>query len=148
MTETRFPEIDSEGWLDGLADYQRRAIDEQLQAGRSAEEVAEKWLNHAGADANAAFGVGGALKSYFANLLGELDAFVCGDSRYEKEQAEATALWDKGGKPALVAFAATAIAPQVGLAAVAIVPAVALMFSVIGKAGLAAYCTTRGRPLT
>ena len=143
MTNEEFPPIGGEGWLADLPAYQKSVINELLSAGKTEEEVAEYWLNRAGADNNVGFGTGGSLKTYYTNLREELDAFICGEARYEKERSEAAVLWNKGGKPAVVAFVTTVVAPQVGLAAAALIPAVALTFSVIGRAGVAAYCKTR-----
>jgi hypothetical protein len=129
-------------WLSAVPAAQASVVREMLSAGQTEEQVAELWLNQAGAATNFGFGTGGALSSYFANVRAEFVGFVCGDEKYAKEREEALALWRKGGQVTLVAGVAGIIATTLGLAATALVPVVALLFSIVAKLGVNAFCAT------
>lgn len=145
MDEIDWASLGTEGWLDAIPIAQRGAIASLIETGKSEEEIAELWLNRIGPESNAGFGAGGSISTYFSNFREEIDAFVCGDARYANERKQAKSIWEKQGRNGLVALVAGCIATNIGLAAVALVPVVALLLSLIGKMGTGAYCKTRGK---
>jgi len=130
------------GWFDGLPSSQSEAILRLIGAGKSEEEVGELWLSQTGSPNTAGFGVGVPIQSFYANVKREFVAFVCGDEKYKKEREQAAMIWNREGKVGLVSITAAVIASTVGLAAVAVVPVVALLFSSAAKIGLNAFCET------
>ncbi len=86
------------------------------------------------------------MQSFYANVKAEVIAFVCGDAKYQAERTQAEAIWKTHGKIGLVAAVAAAISPYVGLAAAAIIPVIALLFSLAAKVGLNAFCKSCGMP--
>lgn len=135
-------DLTSGGWLEGLPAAQSRVVQELLRAGNSEEEVGELWLSRTGAASTVGFGVGGPIQSFYANVRREFLAFVCGDSKYEEERRQALEIWNTQGKVGLVSMVAAVVAAAVGLAAAAVVPVVALLFSLAAKIGLRAFCET------
>lgn len=135
-------ELTPDGWLDGLSSTQKDIIGDFLLAGQSEEEVAELWLSQAGSATTAGFGTTGPLQSFYKNVLREMVAFICDESKYVKERAEAASIWQKHGKIGLVSFVAILVSSQVGLASAAITPVVALIFSSAAKVTKNAFCTT------
>lgn len=133
-------ELTPSGWFDGLPNSQSKAILRLIDAGKSEEEVGELWLSQTGSPNTAGFGVGGPIQSFYANVKREFVAFVCGDEKYEKEREQASTIWNNQGKIGLVSMTAAVIASTVGLAAAAVVPVVALLFSLAAKIGLNAFC--------
>jgi hypothetical protein len=140
MANLDFGNLGQEGWLDVLPGFQRTAIAELLAAGKTEEEVAELWLSRTGPEVTAGFGTAGNISSYFKNFRTEMDAFICGDTRYATERAQAALIWQQGGRNGLVPLVAGVIATKVGLAAVALIPVVALIFALVAKIGVGAYC--------
>jgi hypothetical protein len=145
MTAMDLSNLGTEGWLEAISASQRGVIIELLQTGKTEEEISELWLNRIGPDANAGFGTAGSIMTYFSNFRIEMDAFICGDSRYANERAKVSSIWEKQGKSGLIALVAGCIATKIGLAAVVVSPAVALFFHMVTKMGVGAYCKTRGQ---
>ena len=137
-------DLPNDGWLETLSPAAKLSIEDMLSGGQNEEQVAEVWLSCAGPQTNVGFGATGAVQAYFANVRSEFAAFVCGDARYEKQRADAVLLWERGGQPSLVTAAAGWIATTAGLATAAIVPVIALLFSILAKIGVAAFCTSCG----
>lgn len=145
MATFELPAVDVD-WLSAIPNPQAGVVREMLSAGQTEEQVAELWLNQAGATTNFGFGAGGALSSYFANVRAEFVSFVCGDEKYNSEREAALTLWKKGGQVTLVAGVSGFLATTLGLAATAIVPVVALLFSILAKLGVNAFCATCAPP--
>lgn len=143
MINLDFINLDAEGWLEVIPPYERATISDLLKAGKTEEEIAELWLSRAGPEANSGFGGVGNLQTYFSNFQNEIDAFICGDSRYKSDRTKATKILKDQGKEGFTIFISGLIATKIGLAAVAIVPVVALVFSITTKIGAEAYCKTR-----
>lgn len=139
-------EITEGGWLDGLPLSQRNSINRMLDSGKTEEEVAILWLSKPGPGTN--FGFGGSRDSggnvLFYNIKIEFIKFVCGSDKYNKEREKSSQIWNKAGKPGVVTFIAATISPHTGYAVVAIVPIVALLFSITAKVSVGAFCTTYG----
>lgn len=126
-------ELTKDGWFDALPASQTSLIKHMLEAGKSEEEIATLWLERTGPEATAGFGAVGGTKLFFVNVKQEFDAFLCDDTRYKDERQEAIRIWEKEGKVALVSMVSAVIASQVNLALAAIVPVVALLFSLCAK---------------
>ena len=133
-------ELTPEGWFDGLSAIQSETLQTLISGGESEDEVGELWLSKTGSQNTAGFGTGGPIESFYANVKREFVAFICGDAKYEKEREQASAIWNGQGKVGLVSMTAAVIASTVGLAAAAVVPVVALLFSLTAKIGLNAFC--------
>ena len=134
-------ELTEGGWLNALPASQEQMVQTFLTNGMSEDQIAEKWLSQIGSTSTAGFGSGGAIQSFYANVKQEFVAFVCGDAKYEEERARAAAIWRSQGKVGLVSMVAALVATTVNLAAAAIVPVIALLFSLAAKIGLNAFCT-------
>lgn len=133
-------ELTTGGWFEGLPRAQAQTLSNLLDSGSSEDEVGESWLTKAGSSTTAGFGVGGPLQSFHSNVKAEFVAFICGDPKYENERQQAVQIWNNQGKVGLVSMVAAVVASTVGLAAAAIVPVVALLFSLASKIGLNAFC--------
>lgn len=133
-------EITKDGWFDGLPKGQIATLESLLAAGNSEEEVAELWLSQFGASTTVGFGAGGVFQHFFTNVKQEFVAFICGDPKYEQERSQAALIWNNQGKVGLVSMVASIVAVNVNLAAAAIVPIIALLFSLVAKIGINAFC--------
>jgi len=132
----------SENWLEAIPSPAADTVAKLLETGWNNEEVAKIWLSTTGADANAGFGGSGRLGNYFSNFISELNAFLCGDKRYEQDIKKATHIWETQGKVHLVSAISSVVALKIGLAPAALVPCVALILSSVGKVGINSYCKT------
>lgn len=137
-------ELTPGGWLEGLPGSQRLMIQQLLDAEKTEEQIAQAWLSRAGSVSTAGFGAGGPLQSFYDNVKREFVAFVCGDPRYAALRAQALKIWSNQGKLGLVSMVAGVVATTVGLAVVAVVPVIALLFSLLAKVGINAFCKTCG----
>lgn len=135
-------ELTEGGWLDGLSDSALKSIDVLLDSGKSEEQVAEMWLSTQGPSSTLGFGSNGSLQNFYENVKQEFIDFVCGDPRYEEDRVKAFEIWNKHGKTALVSAVSVIISGVIGLAAAAIIPVVALLFSLLSKIGVNAFCSS------
>lgn len=134
-------ELTEGGWLDALPASQKRTVRALLANGKSEEQIAEQWLSQIGSTSTAGFGGGGAIQSFYANVKREFVAFICGDPKYNEERTQAAAIWNDQGKVGLVSIVTALVATTVNLAAAAVVPVIALLFSLVAKIGLNAFCS-------
>jgi hypothetical protein len=126
-------------WLSALPVYQQRGI-EALLSGRAPEQAAMMWLTQAGPADTAPFGglrTGASL--LYKNVLVEIRKLLCGDNEYLEERKDVQAAIGTS-KVALIATLAAAIGPHLGAAAVFIAPVVAIVLSVVAKAGAVTVC--------
>lgn len=137
-----FNEITPDGWIDGLAFDQSEIINAMLISGNTEEDIARQWLSVVGPGSTTGFGTGSGLGDFYSNVKAEFVRFVCGCDGCEKERSEALKIWNGSGKMALVSFVAGFIATNLGLAAVALIPVVALLFNLVAKVGVNAFCST------
>lgn len=133
-------DLTTHGWFEGLPKPQADAIRQLISSGKSEEEIGELWLSRTGSNNTVGFGVGGPIQSFYVNVKKEFTAFVCGDEKYAEERAQAAQIWNNQGKVGLVSMVAAVVASTVGLAAAAVVPVIALLFSLVAKIGLNAFC--------
>lgn len=131
-------------WITAAPGYHRSSIDELLKQGKSYQDIAEILLT-ARAEHTYAFGstVPKTDKNIFLqNLLQEIENFLCGDSKYETER---TKLFGEQGlaRTYVVSAISVAIAPYLGVSAVVLSPAVALILASFGKITINAWCQSR-----
>ena len=130
-------------WLDALKPYQRSSVDELTAQGKSFEQIAEMWLSARPGD-TFAFGaaVPGQRSVFLDKLTLEIEAFLCGDERYNVER---TRLFGEQGlaRTYIVGVIAVAIAPTLGVSATFLAPAIALVLASLGKITLNAWCASR-----
>lgn len=131
-------------WITAVPAYHRSSIDELLKQGRGYQDIAELLLT-ARAEHTYAFGSTTPQKDknvFIQNLLQEIENFLCGDSKYETER---TKLFGEQGlaRTYVVSAISVAIAPYLGVSAVVLSPAVALILASFGKITLNAWCQSR-----
>ncbi len=127
-------------WLEGLPPYQRSLVEEMVQRSDDLPDVAISWLAASGPRDTAPFGgVRGGATLFYDNLLTEIQQLFCGEDRYksEREELKSAAAWTKMG---IVSFVAFAIGPHIGVSAVVIAPAVAIVLAVLSRAGRNTVC--------
>lgn len=134
-------EQDPNGWLSALPGYQQQLATTLLSQGDSPEQAAEKWLSAAPKDTYP-FGGLRTSKLYLEKLLDELEAFLCGDPRYNSERAKLAAE-SKATHALVVSSIAVFIAPAIGTSAPIIAPVIALLMITSGRLGLNAWCALR-----
>ena len=131
-------------WLAGLATYQRELITELHQQGLDYDAIANNWLT---ASAENTFRFGGEnragdKKLFREKLLLEIEAFLCGGEKYQKERdglfGEKSAV-----RVYVISALSVAIAPSLGVTATFLAPIVALTLASFGKITLNSWCETR-----
>lgn len=129
-------------WLDSLPAFQKTSIDELL-ASYPPDQVAIKWLT-ANLEQTLPFGAEKKTDSAaFLNKLNEeIEAFLCGNPKYNSERKELLA-YSKKGRTYLVGVMSVAIAPYLGVSAVFLAPAIVLSLFAFGKMSIHAWCATR-----
>jgi len=132
-------------WVSELPEFQRKAIQELVKAGRSYDEIAGLWLT-ATAENTFRFGAStplGSKTSFLDSVKKELRAFLCGDRRYKKER---DGLFGGNGvtRTTVVSALSVAIAPHVGMAAPVLVPIITLVIASMGKVAINAWCKVNG----
>ncbi len=135
-------ELTEDGWFGGLPNSQVQTIEALLKAGQTEEQIAEFWLSQTGASTTSGFGAGGAIQKYFENVKSEFVALVCGNGKYNEEREKAKIIWQEHGKIALVSYVSFVIAQNVDLSNAALVPIIALLFSLAAKISVNAFCKT------
>jgi hypothetical protein len=131
-------------WIQAVPSYHRASIDELLKQGKNYQDIADLLLT-ARAEHTYTFGSTQPQKDknvFFQNLLQEIENFLCGDSKYETER---TKLFGEQGlaRTYVVSAISVAIAPYLGVSAVVLSPAVALILASMGKITLNAWCQSR-----
>ena len=133
---------DADLWWQELPAFQRTSINEMISSGLSYEEVAETWLSTTGAITNAPFGGVTAGPGLFENIRNEINKLVCGHESYDDLRKQSAETWEKY-KPGVLMGVAGAIGAALGVAAVVIVPVVALLLAAVVKVGVNAWCQTK-----
>ena len=129
-------------WLDSLPEFQRAPIGELLTL-YPPDQVAIKWLT-ANLEQTSPFGTEKKTDStaFLKKLDDELQAFLCGNPKYNSERKELVACVKKG-RTYLVGAMSVAIAPYLGVSAVFLAPAIVLSLFAIGKMSIHAWCSTQ-----
>ncbi len=133
---------DPESWIDSLPDYQKTLVQELLKQSDSPEEAASKWLTASPRNTFPLGAAQGSSKLYLDKLWNELEAFLCGDSRYEEDRKKLLAEL-KPGHAYLVGVISVTIAPVLGASATFLAPVIALLLITVSKLGLNAWCQMR-----
>ncbi len=135
---------DPSEWLSCLPNYIKPSVEELLRQGKSFTDAAQVLLA-ARAEHTHPFGAPSPQKDgnlFLQNLVQEIENFLCGDSRYESER---TKLFGESGlvKTYVVSAISVAIAPALGVSAVVLSPAIALILASFGKITISAWCASR-----
>ncbi|WP_161920027.1 hypothetical protein [Pallidibacillus pasinlerensis] len=127
-------------WLDTLPNYQRDIVSELLNI-KSYEEAAIAWLE-ASVDNTSPFSAQPQPeKRFFPLLKKEVHKLLCGDPVYAAERSELVKLSQSHeNKTAIVSMVSALIGAKVGLAATFIAPAIVIIFIMIAKTSLNAWC--------
>lgn len=135
-------DISDVDWIEAIGKNQRRTIKGLIDSGNNEEEVAEIWLTTIGPLSTSGFGTVNSAQVFYENVKKELIAFICGHEKYKAEREQAEKIWNEQGKVGFVSMVAAIVAATLGLAVAAIVPVIALLLSVVSKAGVGAFCAT------
>lgn len=132
-------ESESLDWISVLPGYQQSLIS-SLSKDHSLEEVAIAWLSSSGSKDTAPFGgvKAGAVLLY-KNVLLEIQKLLCGDQAYDKERKQLISAGDVS-RATVVSTISIAVAPLLGSSAVVVAPIIAIVFSVLSRAGVTTAC--------
>lgn len=128
-------------WVNALPKYQRDLATALLVNSDSPDDAAEKWLGAAPKDTHP-FGAVSSPRPYLDKLLDELEAFLCGDPKYEPDRLK-LAGESKPTQAFVVGAISVAIAPMIGTSAPVVAPVLALLMMTAAKLGLNAWCNLR-----
>lgn len=138
---------DIQDWVSTLPQYQGDLI-KQMLTSQSPEEVAISWLTSSGPADTAPFGaIRAGASLYYINLLRELQKLLCGNTEYQEERKTLATL-SSTSKLAIVSLISTAIAPNVGGAAVVIAPVVTIALGLLASAGRSTACEALDTAIT
>jgi len=135
-----FDERDEEVWLKALPAYQSDVVEELLKV-KSPEDAATAWLE-ASIDNTSPFGGQPQPKRKYLELLKvEVRKLLCGSPEYDNERNELDELAKSpANKTAIVSMVSAVIGAKVGLAATFIAPAIVIIFIMVAKTSLNAWC--------
>lgn len=128
-------------WLTTLPEYQQNLVKQVLAQTPSPEAAAARWLSVAPQNTSP-LGATKGQQVFLEKLWDELEAFLCGDEKYESDRMKLLA----ESKPLhayVVGAISVAIAPTLGSSAAFLAPVVALLLMSMGKITLNAWCATR-----
>lgn len=126
-------------WIASLPNYQRDTLS-ALQNADDPLAAAALWLEASGPSDTAPFGAGPKGSTIFlVECMRELQKLLCTTEGYTEERRHVQSSLG-AGKLIIVSAVSAAIAPYVGAAAALLVPAVAVILSVITNAGKNAAC--------
>ncbi len=129
-------------YLEALPIYQRNTIEKLLENGLDYEAAANVWLSANGPANTFPFGAEVKKNSFVEKLKDEVGALMCNEEKYVEERKEIIAKC-KGAGSAIITIITAYLAPIVGATPALILPAVALIFNVISKIGVNAWCACR-----
>lgn len=130
---------DTNEWTAALPRYQQVLINDMLTT-HTPNEAAEMWLTSSGPKDTAPFGaVRLGPNMFYMNLLRELQKLFCGSPQYDDDR-QSLLQAGKTGKVVLITGITASIAPSLGASAPVIVPAVALVLSVVANAANVTAC--------
>lgn len=145
MNSVRNPlPVEDRDWVDELPPSQRLLVRQWLQDAPGAEIVIIEWFDSCqlASRENDGRRLGGSFgQDFYRRFIGELHALLCSKRRAEER---ATLLREfKPGQTSFVGAVSAALAPYLGTSSVMLAPAVAITLTVIGSAGLAAWCAAQ-----
>ncbi|PFG05245.1 hypothetical protein [Bacillus sp. es.034] len=127
-------------WLEALPNYQKEIISELL-ASKSLEETALAWIEASVDNTSPFTGQPQPEKKYLPLLKKEIHKLLCGNPEYEADRNELAQLTQtKENNSTIVSMVSALIGAKVGLAATFIAPAVVIIFMMIAKTSLNAWC--------
>lgn len=129
-------------YLEALPAYQRNTIEKLLENGLDYEDAANVWLSANGPANTFPFGAEVKKNLFVEKLKDEVGALMCNEEKYVEERKEIIAKC-KGAGSAIITIITAYLAPVVGATPALILPAVALIFNVISKIGVNAWCAYR-----
>ena len=137
--ENYFVEEDNNKWLNTLNLQQQDTINKLLSK-NSEDEVITIWLNSL--NINTATYNGGNTDFTYSNLFkNEVIKLLCGDKKYKVERGEINNLYNSTNiKKAIITYVSGVIASQLNVSSTSIAPVVVLMFIIISKLSLNAWC--------
>lgn len=135
-----FKEQEESKWLDALPNYQRELVSELL-ASNSHEEAAVAWLEASVGNTSPFSGQPQPEKKYFALLKKEAYKLLCGNPEYAADRNELTHLFQTPeNKTVIVSTVSALLGVKVGLAATFVAPAIVIIFMMVAKTSLNAWC--------
>jgi hypothetical protein len=134
-------EIDgtSADWISALSKHEAETIRAMSASGINLPDIAPNWLTRAGPENTFPFGVESVPKGFYQRIKDELHKLICGDPSY-KDLRKQIATQMKQHKGKVIAMIAAAVGALIGLSAVAIVPVVAIILSIVAEVGVNAWC--------
>lgn len=127
-------------WLEALPSYQKEIVSELL-ASKSHEEAALAWLEASVDNTSPFTGQPKPEKKFLPLLKKEIHKLLCGNPDYAAERNELVQLTQtQENKTAIVSMISALIGAKVGLAATFIAPAIVIIFMMIAKTSLNAWC--------
>ena len=133
------PDGKLDDWLAVLKPYQRTSIDALLKMNMSPEQVAENWIGSTGSANITNFGGVPDTKPFWESFKAEFFRFVCDNTTYVNYKIDLSKLSGEA-KAVIVAAVSSAIGAQIGMVATLLIPAVALLLSVVSAMGRNAFC--------
>lgn len=135
-----FMEDEEESWLNTLPDYQKEVVSELLNV-HSDEEAMLSWLEASIGNTSPFSGQALQKTKYSTMLKKEVQKLLCGNPEYNSERDELTELFRKPeNKTAIISAVSAIIGAKVGLAATFIAPVIVIIFLIIAKTSLNAWC--------
>ena len=136
---------DESQWLDALPNYQRDIVSELLSVtSNDYDAAALSWLEASVDNTSPFSGEPKKDKKYFESLKTEVHKLICGDPDYDADRNElAQLIKSERSRSSLVAFISGVIGAKIGLAAAFVSPAVVILFMMITKTSLNAWCAIR-----
>jgi len=129
-----------EEWLAELPRYQQGILHQLLRSSNGdVTKAAGLWLSAQGADNTSPLGGTQRGSSYIDKFKAEFKKFVCGNSKYKTHRQEFAAI-GTASNLSVATYVGNSIAPDIGVAPCLLVPAIALLLSVIAKCGVNAWC--------
>jgi hypothetical protein len=137
---THFSEDEEQSWLDALPNYQKEIVSELLSV-HNHEEAVSSWLEASIGNTSPFSGQTQPKMKYSIMFKKEVHKLLCGNSEYITERDELTQLFHKpDNKTAIISWVSAIIGAKVGLAATFVAPAIVIIFIMIAKTSLNAWC--------
>lgn len=134
-------DVEADSWISSLPKYQYDSLNELYSEIHDYEDVAKAWLT-ASISNTAPFGVKENKSIYFERILDEIELFLNGDEKYEKERLniirESTVV-----QHYIIGVVSTAMSPYLGTSSVFLAPVVAIVLFTITKIGFNAWLEKR-----
>ncbi|MGG0747252.1 hypothetical protein ABE088_28685 [Priestia megaterium] len=136
---------DENQWLDTLPHYQKAVVLELLASNSNDYDTAAlSWLEASVGNTSPFSGEPKKDMKYFESLKNEVYKLLCGNPDYSADRVELVQLIkSEGGKNSVVAFISGIIGAKLGLTAAFVSPAIVILFMMITKTSLNAWCAMK-----